>query len=469
MTKSIPLRDRSSNNVAAGLAALLFILPWTSEAGDALEGPPTHPLTLHDCIAIALGENPALEASRYDVFSAAQEVRAAQGMLLPQLTGTAEYELFSGSPSNKFAIVNLGNVSPGGVGVTSRTVGWTGVELYGARLTYPLFKDGSILGLNNAPAIAEKKAKKQALAWTVNLRREDVIYRISDEFIATVSARNRMGLAERRVKLLRQSVDITNEQQKQGLKLPIDLKLAKDQYSAAQTLVKLLREQATAGALSLSKSLGLSSPSKLYLSNTLPDPPDLPPSTEQLLGACLSHHPSLQVQRAVIDQAKQDYRLERYRLYPSVYLDGSANYIDDFNPSNNATVYTGAIAISVPIFDFGAQLATARAKLMKYKAEEARLLSTADDVNYEVLKAYESIYVLSQNILSLREDVSKAERDVQVLESQQQQGIAEPLTVIEKELHLISKQDNLRGIEARQLATYALLQKAAGGAWKWIP
>jgi len=336
-------------------------------------------------------------------------------------------------------------------------------------LTYPLFKDGSILGLNNAPTIAEKKAKKQALTWTVNLRREDVIYRISDEFIATVSARNRMGLAERRVKLLGQSVDITNEQHKQGLKLPIDLKLAKDQYSAAQTLVKLLREQATAGALSLSKSLGLSSPSKLYLSNTLPDPPDPPPSTEQLLGACLSHHPSLQVQRAVIDQAKQDYRLERYRLYPSVYLDGSANYIDDFNPSNNATVYTGAIAISVPIFDFGAQLATARAKLMKYKAEEARLLSTADDVNYEVLKAYESIYVLSQNILSLREDVSKAERDVQVLESQQQQGIAEPLTVIEKELHLISKQDNLRGIEARQLATYALLQKAAGGAWKWIP
>ena len=90
MTKSILHRDRSSNNVAAGLAALLFILPWTSEAGEALEASRLHPLTLHDCIAIALGENPALEASRYDVFSAAQEVRAAQGLLLPQLTGTAE-------------------------------------------------------------------------------------------------------------------------------------------------------------------------------------------------------------------------------------------------------------------------------------------------------------------------------------------------------------------------------------------
>lgn len=469
MTKSIPPRDRSSNNFVAGLVALLFVLPYTSEGQEALAPPRPHPLTLHDCIAIALGENPALEASRYDVLSATQEVRAAQGMLLPQLTGTAQYELFSGSPSNKFAVVNLGNVTPGGAAVSSRAVGWTGVELYGARLTYPLFKDGSILGLNNAPAIAEKKAKKQALAWTVNLRREDVIYRISDEFITTVSARNRMGLAERRVKLLQQSLGITEEQQKQGLKLPVDLKLAKEQFSSAQILLKLLREQTTAGSLALSKSLGLSSPSKLYLTNTLPDPPDPPPTTEQLLGACLSRHPSLQVQRAVIDQAKQDYRLERYRLYPSVYLDGSANYLDDFNPSNNASVYTGAIAISVPIFDFGAQLATARSKLMKYKAEEARLLSTADDVNYEVLKAYQSIYVLSQNILSVQEDVAKAQRDVQVLESQQQQGIAEPLTEVEKELRFIARQDELEGLKARRLSYYARLQKAAGGVWKWNP
>src|SRR5439155_8956623 len=359
-------------------------------------------------------------------------------------------------------------VTPGGTVVTANTVGWTGIEQYGAHLKYPLFNDGSILGLNNAPAIAEKKAKKQAMAWTVNLTREDVIYRITDEFVATVSARNRMGLAERRVKLLDQSVSITQEQQKQGLKLPIDVKVAKEQFSAAQTLLTLLREQAVAGALGLSKTLGLSSSSKLSLTNILPDPPDPPPTTEQLLGACLAGHPSLQVQRAVIDQAKQDYRLERFRLYPSVSLAGSATYIDDFSPANGS-LFFGGITVSVPIFDFGAQLATARSKLMKYKAEEARLLSTADDVNYEVLKAYESIYVLSHNILSLQDDVSKAQRDVQVLESQQQQGIAEPLTVIEKELHLIAKQDDLKGVEARQLSLYAFLQKAAGGAWKWIP
>ena len=469
MTKSILHQDRSSNNVAAGLAALLFILPCTSEAQYALEAPRSHPLTLHDCIAIALGESPALEASRFDVFSAAQEVRAAQGKVLPLLTGSAEYEVFSGSPTSKFSVVNLGSVTPSGVVVSPKTVGWTGIEQYGAHLKYGLFNDGSILGLNDAPAIAEKKAKKQALAWTVNLTREDVIYRITDEFVATVSARNRMGLAERRVALLDQSVTITQEQQKQGLKLPIDVKVAKEQSSAAQTLLTLLREQAVAGSLGLSKTLGLSSSSKLSLTNILPDPPDPPPTTGQLLGACLNHHPSLEKQRAVIDQAKQDYRLERFRLYPSVFLDGSATEIDEFDPSNSASVFVGAIAISVPIFDFGTQLATTRSKLMKYKAEQARLFSTADDVNYEVLKTYQTIYTLTQHILDLQGDVSKAERDVQVIQAQQQQGIAEPLIAIEKELHLIAKQDELHGIEARRLTFYARLQKAAGGAWKWIP
>ena len=266
MTKSVPHSGRSSNNVAAYLAALLFVLPWMSEAGETWEGPPHRPLTLHDCIAIALGESPALEASRFDVLSAAQEVRAAQGMLLPQVTGSAQYELFSGSRIGKFSVINLGSVTPSGTVVTANSVGWSGVELYGAHLRYPLFMDGSILGLNNAPAVAEKKAKKQALAWTVNLAREEVIYRITDEFVTTVSARNRMGLAERRVKLLDQSVSITQEQQKQGLKLPIDVKVAKEQFSAAQTLLKLLREQAVAGSLGLSKTLGLSSSSYLSLS-----------------------------------------------------------------------------------------------------------------------------------------------------------------------------------------------------------
>ena len=181
----------------------------------------------------------------------------------------------------------------------------------------------------------------------------------------------------------------------------------------------------------------------------------------------LAEHPSLEIQKAVIDEARQNYRLERFRLYPSVTLQGSALHIDDFG-SSGAEVYAGAVRVDVPVFDFGSQMSTTRAKQAKYQAERARLSSVADDVTYEIVNIYQSIYVLSQNILSLQQDVAKADRDLQVIGSQQQAGISPPLTAIEKELHLIARRDDLDGLEVRRLMLYAALQKAAGGSWKWI-
>ncbi|MEO7167956.1 MAG: TolC family protein [Chthoniobacterales bacterium] len=457
------------NSAALILGSLLFVAPlaWAGDGGHVIVAQ-SRALTLKDCIALALDESPVLEASRLDVASATEEARAARGQALPQITASAGYQLFSGSPTSKFSIVDTGVTgSGGGIGVSAnRTVDLGAVQIYSAHLSYPLFRDGSILGLNTGPAEAGKLARRRNLAWTSRLRREDVIARITDAYISTVSAENRAGFAERRVKLLGQQVEITQEQEKQGLTLPIDLKLARSQLSGANTLSKILRQQAIAGRIEMARALGFTSPGELHLSDELPEPPE-PPSAELLLGHSLDQHPSLQVQRAVIDQAKEDYRLERFRLYPSVTLQGSAVHIDDFSPSG-AEVYSGAVAVNVPVFDFGAQISTTRAKRSKYEAERTRLSAVTDDVTFEIVNIYQSIYVLSQNILSLQQEVAKADRDLQVTGSQQQQGMTPPLTAIEKELHLISKRDDLDGLQVRRLMLYAALQKAAGGAWKWI-
>src|SRR5438477_10244734 len=128
MTEFTLHSDRSLNKVAACLVALLSILPCMSKAGEGSATLPHHPLTLHDCIAIALGESPTLEASRFDVFSAAQDVRAAQGMLLPQVTGSAQYQLFTGSPTGKFSVLDFGTVSTNGRSVTPNLGGPRGCE-----------------------------------------------------------------------------------------------------------------------------------------------------------------------------------------------------------------------------------------------------------------------------------------------------------------------------------------------------
>ena len=461
MIKCVPLIDRWQSKGIVGLAALLLSTAQLL-AGQGEGISLSRPLTLYDCISLALNESPLLEASRLDVASATEEARAARGEALPRIDASGSYQFFTGSPTNKFAIIGTSGI---GVG-TNQNVQQGAVELYSAHLSYPLFRDGSILGLNTGPAEASRLAKKRDLAWTSKLRREEVIERITTAYVSTVSAINRAGYAARRVELLEKQVSITDEQQKQGLMLPIDLKVAKTQFSGAQNLAKILRQQAMAGRIELARALGLESESQLRLSNELPEPPE-PPTAEQLLGPGLAQHPQLQVQNAVIDQARHDYRLERYRLYPSVTLEGSAVHIDDYG-SNSAEVYLGAVNVNVPIFDFGAQMSTTRAKLARYQAERARLSAVTDDLTYQIVNIYQSIYVLSQNILSLQEEVARADRDVQVIGSQAEQGISPPLAAIEKELRLIARRDDLDGLEVRRLMLYAELQKASGGAWKWI-
>ena len=469
MTKFNPHRNLFLGSSLIGWVAILLLIPPPgSPAGEVRTHNlilPRHPLTLRDCIAIALGESPKLEASGFDLLAAGWEIRAARALLWPNLTGSATGEGFSGESTGKFGIVNTTSPSGGGVN-TSRNVDFAGIGLFGGKLIYPVFKDGSIFGFNDAPAVEIKRAQKDALEWTTHLTREDVIYRVTEVFIDTVSAQNRVEPIDRRLALLERSVDIHKEEQQKGLLLPADVEVVTKQLGSARSLSTIIHQQADAGYLGLLRLLGLQSSDHIRLNNTLPGPPS-PPDAAQLFHTMLARHPSLLVQLANVNKAKQDYRLENYRLYPSVALHGSGLYVTDFDTDAHDLV--GGVTVSIPIWDFGAQLNTVRARRDAYAAEQARLGAVGNDLASDLVKAYREIYETSESILRHEGEAGKLERDLRVAQSQQQQGIAPPLTAIDAELALVSKQEELAIERARLLLRYAELQKAMGGTWKWIP
>ncbi|PYL44521.1 MAG: hypothetical protein DMF42_00915 [Verrucomicrobia bacterium] len=478
MTKPIPHPNLIlGNSLAASLAALVLILPLRLPAGEIRARDPDlprHPLTLKDCIAIALGESPKLEGSRFDLLAAGEEIRAAQASLWPNLKGAVTGDAFSGEPTSKFKIFSGTGVSPG------KKVGLAGIGIGDLRLDYPVFKDGSIFGFNDAPAVELKRAQRNALAWTTHLTREDVIDRVTQVFVDAVSAENRVGPIDRKVELLQRSVDIHREEQQKGLLLPVDVEVVTKQLNGAQSLSKIIHQQAVAGRLGLTRLLGLPSSAHINLNSTLPEPP-APPDAAQLFHTMLAQHPSLQVQWANIEKAKQDYRLENFRLYPDVDLRASALYITNFSQFhtrtraggshtglNQAYVLVGGITVNIPIFDFGAQLNTMRARRDTYHAEQARLGAVGNDLTSELVRIYEEIYSETQRILTLQVEAGKLDRDLRVAQSQQQQGIGPPLTTIDAEVALIDKQEEMDVHRSKLLLHYADLQKAMGGTWKWL-
>src|ERR1044071_652105 len=104
MTKCTLPINRLRNSLSLSLAASLAIASLAFGGQEMVEVP-SRPLTLRDCIALALNESPLLDASRLDVASATEEARAARGEALPKIDATASYQLFTGSPTNKFAII----------------------------------------------------------------------------------------------------------------------------------------------------------------------------------------------------------------------------------------------------------------------------------------------------------------------------------------------------------------------------
>jgi outer membrane protein TolC len=462
MTKPIPHRDPIlGNSLAASLAALVLILPLRLPAGEIrARGPdlPRHPLTLKDCIAIATGESPKLEGSRLDILAAGAEIRAAQDSLWPNLKGTVAGDAFSGEPTSKFKIFAGQGVSAG------KKVSLAGIGTGDLKLDYPVFKDGSIFGFNDAPAVEIKRAQRNALAWTAHLTREDVINRVTQVFVDAVSAQNRVGPIDRKVELLQRSVDIHREQQQKGLILPVDVEVVTKQLNGAQSLSKIVHQEAVAGHLGLTRLLGLSSSAQVRL-GTLPEPP-APPNAAQLFHTMLARHPALQVQLANTEKAKQDYRLENFRLYPDVDLRGSAVYFTDF--SHDSHILIGGIAVNIPIWDFGTQLNTMRARRDTYHAEQARLGAVGDDLSSELVRIYEEIYSETQRMLTLQVEAGKLDRDLRVAQSQEQQGIGQPVTTIDAEVAVIDKQEEMEVHQARLLLRYADLQKAMGGTWKWL-
>ena len=456
MTKSILQRDQRKVRFVA-LATITFVLLPLLRAQN-------RPLSLQDCIDIALGKSAKMEAGHFDLLAATAEIYAARASLWPDLTGSVTAEEFSGRPTSKFGIVTA--VTPSGGGVTSgRDVTSAFVAIFGADLKYPLFENGSIFGLNDAPTVERERAQQKALEWTTHLTREEVIYRVTHAFITSVSAQNRVEPVERRVGLLERSLAITKEQQGKGLIIPADVAVINEQLNGARALAKVIHEQEAAGALELTRMLGLPSSTHIRLVNTLPAPPE-PPSAALLLGSALAQHPELWVQRAKIDRAKQDWRLERFRQYPSLILHGSALDVNDFQ--HDASQYIGAVTMHIPIWDFGAQRATVRARKDKYAAEQARLASVGDDVANQIVTSYEEIYALSERMLTLQGEIGKLDRDLRVAQSQQQQGIAQPLTTIDIEVQLTGKRDELAVMQSRRLELYANLQRATGGTWKWL-
>ncbi len=424
----------------------------------------TRPLTLTNCVDIALGRSPDLRAADYEIKAAGETITSVRAGLLPSISGTLTLQGASGEPTNTFSLLNVVDVENNGL-LTNRSR--SGLLGYGSlALNYNLYKDGSIFGLNDAPAVDVAKAQRTVLTWTKDLKREQIILIVATSFLEAATRAGRLRLDTRRVELCEQRLATIQKQMQLGLKLPTDTAAAQAQLASSRQVLQLSKAQDASARLHLAALIGMK-PEGLAVSTKLPRAPVLPP-TDKLLADAFAKHPGVGVQNAVVDQQFNSYRIARAQTYPQITLNSNYVYGDNLTGSTDRHLYTGAVVVSVPIFDFGALSANKHAAKDKYLSEKIRLEKVADDIRNTILDAYGSLIVIQALAAAYESDAIQADTAFQVARSQSQAGLVPPLSAIDAELVQVDKQEALDDERRQELQQFATIQYATGGTWTWI-
>ena len=456
------------------LAGPLLLAIWMSVGAVANSGT-DRALTLRDCIAQGLGKNPGLKSERFTLAADKENIWKAKASFLPDFTAQAKLWLLNGSPSSPWQVAGVNDFSEAAVtiranGKTSVTktplrIGWAPVGTGGFEVIYPIYEDGSILGLNNPPAVKVAKADYKKQDWTIRLAEQDVIAKVVGVFLNVTVYQQKVELDQQKVNLSKKRLEIVKEELALNLVLPQQVDMAKAQLAADQQLLLTSQQRATDSERILAEFLGRPPTQKLRLDQSQPGIPSLPP-LDDLLNRVAATHPAVEVERQNVEVAQQQYRLAQTALYPSVKAGVSYGGSTAFG-SENLDTFIGQLDVEVPIFDFGRNLAAEHAALDHVKSTQAQLEEVQLGIRESILTQLGQIHTTESNLADMERNYVLASDAVDLIKSEHEQGIANQLALVDAELGLVGAKDDLLLTQLVLRLEYAQLQRLAGGVWAW--
>jgi outer membrane protein TolC len=453
----------------AGLSWLLLLI-----APDSLLAGGTKMLTLHECISEALGRSPQLVSEQYTLAGDQEAIKKARAGLWPYLSTVGSLENLTGSPLGPFTVLGVNDLDTLGVVNTNPNKGGRLTNVYAnqatvgigsVELNYPLYQNGSILGLNNAPVVASAKSAFVRQQWTIRLSEQKVIETLAAAYFNAAAYQRKLELDQRKVELSKQRLAIMQQEFELNLTLEQNVESAKAELAADQQSLQTSKLRATDSVMQLDQLIGRPLHQQLNLDLSEPHIPPLPP-LEQFLNRVAQHHPAIGVQQANIDLAKQNLRLAESALWPTVNFAASYGVGTAFS-TQNPTLFTFGLHVSVPVFDWGHNLDNEREERDRLKAAQAALGQVDLELRESILNLLSDIHTTESNIAGLESSYIQAKNNYDLTNEQHGQGIATDLEFVNAEYEMEKVKDSLLLAKLVEQLQYVQLQDLSGGVWAW--
>jgi outer membrane protein len=431
------------------LNSLIFLFLFCSGVASAQEvdlPKPGKPLSLNNCVALALRFNPALRSNQALIEAQKARVEQALAAYYPQINFNASYNW------NTFNFVSLGGA------VRSYTYNWTFLDVFAMgpnlnQLIYDFGRTSSTVKVNRE----NTKANEQDLITT----KQTVILNVQQSYFGVLQTQRLIEVAKDVVTQTQQHLDQAQGFYQAGTRPKIDVTKAEVDLANAQLALIQANNNLAVAQVTLNNAIGFTQPISFPVEDILGFTPG-EYQLENIVKTAYEQRPEiLQIkakqrsQEAAIDLARSSY-------YP--ILSGNAQYLwRGFHMPNEMTwdMFFGA-TLTVPIFSgFSSpnQVSEQKANLRNLISQEEALRL---NIRLEAEQAYLSQKQAAEQVRVTEKAVEQAQENYDLASGRYKVGVGSPLEITDAEVQLANAKANyIQALYGYKVAE-AKIEKAMG-------
>jgi len=409
-------------------------------ASSPLGALPEAPLSLEQCVALALENHPTLRGARDDLEAARAGVKVSKAAALPQLGVSSGYTQSGGA------------LSTGG-----RSLSQDGFAA-GLDLKQLLFDSGRTPAL-----IQEAESTLYATAATYAQTEQAVVFGARQSYFRVLAAEQLAAARTQARDLAELHLKAARARHDQGIAPKADMTKADVEVANAELDLIRAHNEVRLAYAALNNALGLPPTASLSLAGDLQTSPE-PPSLEACLEAAYRYRPELQRAEAQIESARARVTVAGSATRPALFLTASNDWLD--TSSASSSTWTVGLTVGFSLWDGGAthaRIAQARAAM---ESAQASFDTAKQQVGLEVQQAYLSLVEADQRVLTAARLVEQAEENHRIAQGRYESGVGPMIDVVDAETALTAaRTSRVQALYDSQVAR-ARLDLALGRAFR---
>ena len=436
---------------------ILFLLTASWALAEEVLPPPGKPLSLDQCVAIALKYHPSLQSSEANVQANKATIEQALSAYYPQLSFNNTYTAFT----TNFSTSPISNPSGGAIGVPTPSPNryrWAFTDvantgLAASQTIWDFGRTSNTVKMNRETT----KASEEDLITT----RQTVILNVKLAYFSVLQTQFLIDVAQDTVKQTQQHLEQAQGFYQAGTHPKIDVTKAEVDLANAELALIQARNNFAVARATLNNAMGLRQDLNFAIEKEIEVKPKVIP-LEEILSTAYERRPEILKVKAQERSQEASIKFAQAGYYP--ILSGNASYLYR-STGYDRTFYWDAFlgaGITFPLFSgflTPNQVAQQRAILMSLQAQEE---STRQNIRLEAEQAYLSLKLAIEQIEVTQKAVGQARENYDLASGRYQVGVGSPLEITDAEVNLANaRANNIQAVYGLKTAE-ARIEKAMG-------